>query len=131
MIRKEATVSRAVLREVRRIIEDSGVLHEDDANWPSPDRGGRQELEIVLGNEHISFTTAAIGTLTARPAARQGRVGLRAPLMYRATSCGAGSVQDVNSSNDPEGLRVFYYLVQDLRCLVISLISLHFKIKPL
>ncbi|KAA8589219.1 hypothetical protein FQN60_012584 [Etheostoma spectabile] len=32
---------------------------------------------------------------------------------------------------DPEGLRVFYYLVQDLKCLVFSLIGLHFKIKPI
>lgn len=32
---------------------------------------------------------------------------------------------------DEEGLRVFYYLVQDLKCLVFSLIGLHFKIKPI
>ena len=32
---------------------------------------------------------------------------------------------------DPEGLRTFYYLVQDLKCLVFSLIGLHFKIKPI
>jgi len=34
----------------------------------------------------------------------------------------------VNESEDPEGLRVFYYLVQDLKALVFSLISLHFKV---
>lgn len=44
---------------------------------------GRQELEIVMGNEHISFTTSKIGSLV-----------------------------DVQSSADPEGLRIFYYLVQ-------------------
>lgn len=53
---------------------------------------------------------------------------------------------DVSESDDPEGLRVFYYLVQDVKvgvfisagllsdrtqCLVFSLISLHFKIKPI
>ncbi len=32
---------------------------------------------------------------------------------------------------DPEGLRGFYYLVQDLKCFVFSLIGLHFKIKPI
>jgi protein mago nashi len=37
----------------------------------------------VMGNEHISFTTSKIGSLV-----------------------------DVQSSNDPEGLRIFYYLVQ-------------------
>jgi hypothetical protein len=34
----------------------------------------------------------------------------------------------VTESDDPEGLRVFYYLVQDLKALVFSLISLHFKV---
>lgn len=58
-------------------------MKEDDNNWPEPDRIGRQELEIVMGNEHISFTTSKIGSLL-----------------------------DVQSSKDPEGLRIFYYLVQ-------------------
>lgn len=34
----------------------------------------------------------------------------------------------MTESDDPEGLRVFYYLVQDLKALVFSLISLHFKV---
>lgn len=34
----------------------------------------------------------------------------------------------MTDSADPEGLRVFYYLVQDLKALVFSLISLHFKV---
>ena len=37
----------------------------------------------------------------------------------------------MQSSSDPEGLRVFYYLVQDLKCLVFSLIGAHFKIAPI
>ena len=78
------------------------VLKEDDANWPEADKIGRQELEIVLGNDHISFSTAKIGSLL-----------------------------DVQSSTDPEGLRTFYYLVQDLKCLAFSLIGLHFRIKPI
>jgi len=53
----------------------------------------------VLGNEHISFTTSKIG-----------------------------SIVDVQNSKDPNGLRVFYYLVQDLKCFVFSLISLHFRV---
>lgn len=35
---------------------------EDDHNWPEPDRVGRQELEVKLGKEHISFTVR-IGAL--------------------------------------------------------------------
>lgn len=40
-----------------------------------------------------------------------------------------GSLVDVTESEDPEGLRVFYYLVQDLKALVFSLIALHFKVQ--
>lgn len=74
---------------------------EDDKDWPQPDKVGRQELEIVLGNEHISFTTSKFG-----------------------------SFSEVRSSKDPDGLTVFYYLLQDLKCMVLSIISLHFRIKP-
>lgn len=36
---------------------------------------------------------------------------------------------EVQDSKDPDGLRAFYYLVQDLKAFVFSLISLHFKVK--
>lgn len=105
MIRKEVQVSKTVLDELRRILVDSEVSHgaaclllllrqmqtcnvvqvtkEDDNEWPAPDRVGRQELEVVLGNEHISFCTTKLGSL-----------------------------MQVQQSKDPDGLRVFYYLVQ-------------------
>ncbi|VDN06407.1 unnamed protein product [Thelazia callipaeda] len=102
LIRKEAYVGKIVLEELKRIIDDSEIMQEDDATWPEPDRIGRQELEILHSDEHISFTTSKIG-----------------------------SAADVNKSKDPEGLRSFYYLVQDLKCLVFSLIGMHFKIKPI
>ncbi|CAN6196338.1 unnamed protein product [Urochloa humidicola] len=102
MIRKEVFVSPAVVREARRIVEQSEVMKEDDRHWPRPNHIGRQELEIIMDNEHISFTTSKIGSL-----------------------------MDVQKSKDPDGLRMFYYLVQDLKCFVFSLISLHFKIKPI
>ncbi|WZZ56195.1 hypothetical protein YC2023_056302 [Brassica napus] len=110
MIRKEVFLTPAVLKECKRIVSECEsirvlciyIMKEDDFKWPEPDRVGRQELEIVMGNEHISFATSKIGSLV-----------------------------DVQSSDDPEGLRIFYYLVQDLKCLVFSLISLHFKIKPI
>ncbi len=58
-------------------------MKEDDNEWPAPDRVGRQELEIVLGQEHISFCTTKLG-----------------------------SIQQVQTSKDPDGMRIFYYLVQ-------------------
>ncbi len=39
------------------------IMKEDDSNWPPPDRVGRQELEVVMGNEHISFATTKLGSL--------------------------------------------------------------------
>eukprot|EP00397_Hematodinium_sp_SG-2012_P051072 GEMP01059662.1.p1 GENE.GEMP01059662.1~~GEMP01059662.1.p1 ORF type:complete len:146 (+),score=17.11 GEMP01059662.1:170-607(+) len=101
MIRKEMYVTVPVLSDLKQIIHDSEILQCEDEDWPSPDTVGRQELEVVLGKEHISFTTSKIGAL-----------------------------QDVQNSKDPEGLRAFYYLVQDLKCMVFSLIGLHFRIKP-
>lgn len=59
------------------------ILKEDDANWPPPDKVGRQELEIIMGETHISFTTTKLGSL-----------------------------MQVQQSKDPDGLRIFYYLVQ-------------------
>ena len=49
-------VGQGVLDEARRIIEEAEITKEDDKNWPMPDRVGRQELEVILGSEHISFT---------------------------------------------------------------------------
>jgi protein mago nashi len=102
MIRKQVFVTRSVLEELQRIVLESEILKEDDKAWPEPDRIGKQELEIVCGGEHIFFETSKIGSLI-----------------------------DVDSSGDPEGLKVFYYLVQDLKCFVFSLIRMHFKIRPI
>merc|ERR1719469_425230 len=100
MIRKEAYVTPAVMRELRKTIEDSEILKEDDNNWPAPDRVGRQELEVVCGKDHISFTTSKIGSLSA--------IFSFFLLMILASLMQHRS--DVQNSKDPEGLRVFYYL---------------------
>ena len=42
MIRKEAYVHKSVIEELKRIIDESEVMQEDDALWPPPDRVGRQ-----------------------------------------------------------------------------------------
>ncbi|KAK0980471.1 Protein mago nashi [Friedmanniomyces endolithicus] len=102
LIRKESDSVRFFSHDYGDQADYQGeVLKEDDTKWPQKNKDGRQELEIRLGSEHISFETAKIGSLV-----------------------------DVNESEDPEGLRVFYYLVQDLKALVFSLISLHFKVCP-
>lgn len=104
-IRKECYISQSVLNELKRIIESSNVMNESDDQWPDPSPSnhfGTQELEIVLNGQHISFATAIIG-----------------------------SMLQIQSSKDPEGLTVFYYLVQDLKVFVQSLFSCHHKIPPI
>ncbi|GFE54670.1 mago nashi [Babesia ovis] len=98
-IKKEAYVTRAVVDELRRIIRDSEITSEDHSEWPIPDRVGRQELELKLDGKHYTFSTSKIGSLS-----------------------------EVLNSKDPNGLRVFYYLVQDLKCFVFSLINLCFRV---
>ncbi|UZJ53316.1 hypothetical protein CBS101457_002636 [Exobasidium rhododendri] len=102
LIRKEMWIGQLMVQQIRQLVEESEIMKEDDAKWPKKNVVGRQELEIRMGDEHISFETAKLGSLV-----------------------------EVQDSDDPEGLRVFYYLVQDLKCLIFSLISLHFKIKPI
>lgn len=38
----KAYVHKSVMQELKRIIEDSEIMEEDDALWPPPDRVGRQ-----------------------------------------------------------------------------------------
>jgi len=89
------------LDELKRIVLDSEILKQDDKDWPVPDKGGKQEMEIVLDSHHISFQTSKFG-----------------------------SFMDVKNSKDPNGLSVFYYLLQDIKCLVLSIINMHFRLKP-
>lgn len=65
-----------MIKEIKRVIKESEIMkygfpsilcfggkdlelthtnREDDAKWPQKNKDGRQELEIRLGNEHISF----------------------------------------------------------------------------
>lgn len=32
------------------------AFREIDEKWPAPDKVGKQELEVISGNDHISFT---------------------------------------------------------------------------
>ena len=76
-------------------------FREDDEKWPEPNKVGRQELEIIVGGRHKLFSTTKFG-----------------------------SYSEIQQSSDPEGLTVFWYLVQDVRCFVLSLVNAHFRIRP-
>ena len=101
MIRKEVYVGKIVVDEIKRIIETANITELSDADWPPPDREGRQEVEISVGGKNLMFVSSKIR-----------------------------SMNDVANSKDPQGLQKLYYLVQDFKCLVFSIINLHFRVKP-
>jgi len=41
-------VHKSVMMELKRVIEDSEVMEEDDALWPQPDRVGRQVSILIV-----------------------------------------------------------------------------------
>lgn len=102
LIRKELYVSQLVVKQFEAIVSEAAIFKFKDESWPKADQAGRQELEIVSGDNTLSLTTSKIG-----------------------------SMLDITSSDDPEGLKTFYYLVQNLKCFLFSLITLHFRVKPL
>ena len=102
IIRREVCLGPAVVTELKRIIKTSEINTVDDEKWGEPPATRRWELEIKIGNEHICFNCAEITSLN-----------------------------DIQDSPDPTGLTVLYYLVQDLKCFIMSLINLHFKVKPI
>ena len=101
LIRKELYMSQLVVKQFEAIVFDSGILTCEDTLWPKADEGGRQELELVIGDKTSRITTFKIG-----------------------------SMLDITNSSDPDGLKTFYYLIQDLKCFLFSLITLHFRVKP-
>jgi protein mago nashi len=101
LIKKEVCVAPAVLEELKRVIRNSKILECDDTKWPTPDRGGRQELEILVDQQHISFSTNKCSLMS-----------------------------EILASEDAQGLSTFFYVAQDLKQLVLSLIAMHHRVKP-
>ena len=102
LIRREAYLNSCVVEELKRIITESEIMNQDDTDWPKPSNAGQQEIEIILNDEKIDFRT-----------------------------CKITSFAEVQESRDSKGMRVLYYFVQDLKALIFSLISLHFKVRPI
>ena len=84
---------------MKRIVLESGILGCKDVDWPKPDKVGKQELVVRVGNKEVALQTSKIG-----------------------------SYAEVQKTKDSEGLTMFFYLVQDLKCLVFSLVNMHFRV---
>ena len=106
-IRKQLALSPTTTQQFRAIVTASTILQHEDSHWTQPDAIGRQELEVRTANQHVSFVCGKIQSM----AELEGREGVDSEAM--------------------EGMKCLYFLSQDLRCLVMSLITLHFKIKPI
>ncbi len=91
------------------MVETEAHHREDDTNWPKKNIVGKQELEIRVGNDHIAFEVRFQNRRF--PA---WRISFDTYVCVVQTAK-IGSLVDVADSEDPEGLRVFYYLVQDLK----------------
>ena len=60
---------------------------------------GRQELEIRVGDDRKFFSTSKFGTIA-----------------------------EVKKCDDPSGLEVFWYFIQDIKCFALSLINAHYRV---
>ena len=101
-IKKEGCLSPPVVEELKREIRNSLIMEADDKNWPMPDRGGRQELEIVLDGTHISFATNNIST-----------------------------IPEIQGTRDVQGLTRFVQLVQDTKLMLQTLVALHHRMSAI
>ena len=101
-IKRQCYVSQSTLNVACQLIRSSGILDLKEVKFPEPDEKGCQEVEFGTRDRKVSLTTSKIMSL-----------------------------QEIARSRDVEGLKCFYYLVQDLKCFCFSLINLHFRIKPI
>jgi protein mago nashi len=102
LIKREIYISILVFEELLRILRESQILLENDKDWPQPLSESKQELEIRYGKN------------------------------IKILKCkGLLSLSSIKNEKDVEGLKIFYYHIQDLKVFIFSLISLHFKVNPL
>jgi protein mago nashi len=144
MIKRDVLLAPAILDLLAEIIKSSGLFqhlgrdhghtHDDShtsgdyhsyspnhsagkenltpRGWPRPDRDGRQELEVVVdGVHHLRLACSQLG-----------------PLHHRRQ---CDNCDDQESRTPPMSLQCFHHVVQDLKTLILALISMHFKVKPI
>lgn len=109
LIRKECYLSPLATSLFRSIVEKCSLTQLDDTDWPRADVRsplGRQELEIIVGGQHALYITSKLGSV--REVAKYSK--------------------EIDQAND---LETFYYAIQDLKALVLTLMAAHFKLRPI
>ena len=122
-------VSSLLIAEIKRIVKESEIMKYEYLLWVKTNltmagrmiRSGQRRIEMDDKSWRLGW---GMSTSLLRSVMQ---FVLRTRTKKQQTAK-IGSLVDVTESADPEGLRVFYYLVQDLKALVFSLISLHFKV---
>ena len=94
----DKSIVECVVDQVRK----SNLLECDDTNWPYPDKGGRQELEIVIDNKHYSFVT-----------------------------CKLNSSEEIQFRGYQHDIEQFYKLVLEIRSFFTNLIQIHTQESPI
>lgn len=56
-------VSETVIEELKKIILDSEILTQNDSKWPKPDKIGKQELYVRVGDKEVTLKTSKLGTI--------------------------------------------------------------------
>jgi hypothetical protein len=135
-------VSKAVLEELKKIIRDSKIM-----GYLSPRSQPLSRFPFSYYNDHIIVVMTPSGPSPMPPAPRSSRSSsttstspspYSSPFFARAAlesyfnfkTCQIGAVAEALKCEDPEGLKNFYYTIQDLRLFVFALVAMHFKIKP-
>ena len=109
-----------VVKELKRIVESSEITkYASPPLHPCQLISLRSERTIRIGQKRILSGSRSWKYVLVMTTLHSRRVYL--PFLHVCTYGGnaqtakIGSLVDIQDSEDPEGLRVFYYLVQDLK----------------
>jgi protein mago nashi len=98
----------------------------DDSQWPGPDKDGRQELEVRIGDSGGG----------AGPGGEGGEGGgceaaTTTPTHVSLATTKLTSTVQISRCSDAAALRSYYFLCQDLKSMLLALVHAHFQVQPI
>lgn len=101
-VAKEVRVAPEMIDEVCDLVEREQVFELDHQRWPEPGRVSTQELEVVVGPRRVFLATTEVGHAV-----------------------------EARTSADPDGLLRFFYLVRDIREILLLFVKVHHHVNPI
>ena len=101
VIKHRMYLSETLLEHIKTLIDESDIYSCSDRDWPRPDETSLK-LEVEIGKKYTKLSTHKLV-----------------------------SVAKVNQAKDAEGLKKFFHLTSDLRMLLMNIITINYKVKPL